>query len=152
MNWKHGGSLRDKGIGHIVLVKEVLAEPQLKAAVGEGFHRIHVQTLEASGAGAESRSIDAQCGGAAGSAAGGTGFIRLHLFEVQPGGDPDTLQGLRKLNVRRSNDNLLHTADERAPRTRLTHNSDGTTRPAGRCCQDDQQPLVPTRDGTEVAC
>lgn len=129
-------SLRRNGIGHIVIVKEVLAQPTLATTVGEGLQQIRVQTMEASGSGATNRDFDAQLGGAGGNAAGTTGFIRLHLIELHPGKDPDTLQGLRDLNISSINRNLIDTANERAANTPLNRNPNGTVRPPGKCCQD----------------
>jgi len=129
-------SLRRNGIGHIVIVKEVLAQPTLAATVGEGLQRIRVRTMEASGSGATSRDAIFQVGGAGAAAAAPTGFIRLHLFELHPGGDPDTVQGLRNLNVHSANTNLLHTANESAAQQQLTHMPDGTPRTDHVCCHD----------------
>ncbi|MGJ3245288.1 MAG: hypothetical protein ACFE0I_04345 [Elainellaceae cyanobacterium] len=145
-----GDSLRRNGIGHIVIVKEVLAQPNLVANRGDGLQRIRVMTMEASGNGAVNRDLDAQLGGAAGAAAGNNGFIRLHLFELHPGQDPDTLQGLRSLNIRNRNLNLLGTASERAANRRLDRNPDGTPRNDNQCCHDNHPP----RDAapTQVPC
>lgn len=129
-------ALRPNGIGHIVLVREVLDQPTLTPAAGEGLRRINIRTLEASGSGAGSRTAVFQTGGAAGAAAGATGFIRLHLFELHPGGDPDTGVGLRNLNLRSENLNLLHTANEAAANRPLDLNPDGTPRNDNRCCHD----------------
>jgi hypothetical protein len=139
-----GTALRRDGIGHIVIVGAVLNEPVLAPVVGEGLRSIRVLTAEASGAGAVGRAFNAALGGAAGAAAAGTGFIRLHLVELHPGKDPGTVQGLRDLNVHNVNLNLLGVANEAAADARRTHNADGSVRPpppaAGRCCQDQHPP------------
>jgi hypothetical protein len=142
-------ALRLNGIGHIVLVREVLSQPTLAATVGEGLQSIRVRTLEASGGGAESRTATFQTGGAAAAAAGLTGFIRLHLFELHPGGDPDTVAGLRNLNTRSENRNLLRTANEAAANQPLNLNPNGTPRTDHRCCHD-QWPA--TNGASVVTC
>ena len=137
-------ALRRIGIGHIVIVREVLAQPQLVAAVGDGLQEINMDTWQASGAGAVNVNYRPQLGGAAGAAAGAGGFIRLHLFELQPGGDPDTVQGLRSLNVQNVNRNMLGTAGEAAANNRITHTPAGVPLPAppaaGNCCHDNHPP------------
>lgn len=147
-------ALRRNGIGHIVIVREVLAQPQLVAAAGDGFQGVNMDTWQASGAGAVQVNYNAQLGGAAGAAAGAGGFIRLHLFELQPGGDPDTIQGLRSLNVQNVNRNLLDTANEAAANRRLTHTPTGAPLPpppaAGNCCHDNHPPRGAAP--TVVAC
>jgi hypothetical protein len=145
-------SLRRNGVGHIVIVEEVRAQPQMHATGGDGLQSIEVSTWEASGAGADSRNFNARLGGAAGAAAGGTGFIRLHLFELQPGGDPDTVQGLRSLNVQNAHRNLLGNANEAASSRRMTHTPVGVALPAppapGTCCQDNHPPSNAAPTGT----
>ena len=133
-------ALRNNGIGHIVIVSEVLAEPQLVATVGDGLNRIQMDTWQASGSGAVHQNFTAQLGGAAGAAAGGNGFIRLHLFELDPGGDPDTVQGLRSLNVQNVNRNLLGTPNEAAANAPITHNPAGAPLKPGNCCHDNYPP------------
>src|SRR5205823_2301049 len=94
-------SLRANAIGHIVIVNEVLDPPAgapspdwsrlvnpIMAAGGyQGLNRIRITTLEASGAGAESRTLIVRSGGRSGNAASAVGFIcgRLHLIELHPG-------------------------------------------------------------------
>ena len=143
-------SLRRNGIGHIVIVKEFLNQPTLVAAVGDGLQRIRVLTMEASDSGADNRNFNARLGGAAGAAAGAGGFIRLHLIELHPGRDPDTQQGLRNLNIRNINRNLLRTTNERATDRQLTHNSDGTPRADNQCCHDNHPPR--NAAPTEILC
>ena len=137
-------ALRRNGIGHIVIVREVLAQPNMTAPVGNGFHGINVDTWQASGSGAVHVNYNAQLGGIAAAAAGGGGFVSLHLFELQPGGDPDTVQGLRTLNVQNVNLNLLGTLNEAAADKRITHDADGDPLPAppepGNCCHDNHPP------------
>jgi hypothetical protein len=143
-------SLRRNGIGHIVIVQKVLDQPILVNTIGEGYQSIPVRSLEASGSGAVERDFMAALGGTSSSADGSGGFIRLQLIELHPGKDPDTLQGLRDLNVENINRNLLRTANEAAADTKLTHNPDGTTVPVpSRCCRD----RYPTStDPIEVKC
>jgi hypothetical protein len=153
LNTTNGGSLRNRGIGHIVLVKEVLNEPSFgQPNAAQRLESIKLATWEASGQGAESRETTFRLGGADGAASSANGFIRLQLIELHPGGDPDTLQGLANLNVSASNRNLLGTPDERAMQVRLTHNPDGTPRTDHRCCVDDEDPQAPNRDGREIPC
>ena len=101
----------------------------------------------------------------AGAAAGATGFIRLHLIELHPGKDPDTVQGLRDLNVRNRGDiNLIGLVNERALPERITHTPAGVPLPPppnpGQCCQD-QYPRGPAdfgallreeRDDSNICC
>ena len=137
-------AIRQNGIGHIVLVREVLAQPMLAAAAENGMQSINMDTWQASGAGAVQVNFNATLGGAAAAAAGAGGFIRLHLYELQPGGDPDTIQGLRSLNVQNVNRNLLGTANEAAANKRMTHDAAGNPLPAapapGNCCHDNHPP------------
>ncbi|HEX8774885.1 MAG TPA: hypothetical protein VF735_15030 [Pyrinomonadaceae bacterium] len=142
-------ALRKNGIGHIVLVREVLGQPRLAATAGEGLQSIHVQSLEASSDGAISRDVTFRLGGKSGSASAAVGFIRLHLFELHPGRDPDTADGLSDLNVRSENLNLLKTNNEAADNEEMTHNMDGTPRTDNKCCHDN----YPTNSTpTEVTC
>jgi hypothetical protein len=128
-----------KAIGHIVIVKEVHDQPSVvpEQRRGEGLQSIRVSTWEARGGGAASRApAPFQLGGNATDADAVTGFIRLHLFELQPGLDPDTVQGLRDLNIRSQNQNLFGTLDERARSQRLTRTTAGNPREDKRCCHD----------------
>lgn len=145
-----GKSLRRHGIGHIVLVSEVLDRPVFAPRIGEGLLKIRVRTLEACGSGASSRVETFAVGKSPGNAAGATtDFLRLHLFELHPGGDPNTEHGLRDLNVRNPLTNLLGTRDEAAAQQRLTHYADGILRSDNACCRD----LWPTSDSTiETLC
>ena len=145
-----GNSLRRNGIGHIVIVKEFLNQPMLMANAGDGLQQLRVRTMEASGGGAVNRDYNAQRGGVAGAAAGAGGFIRLHLIELHPGQDPDTQQGLRNLNIRNINRNLLGTASERAADRRLTRNPNGTPRTDNQCCHDNHPPR--NAAPTEIPC
>lgn len=142
-------SLRPNGVGHIVIVQEVLGQPMLVNTVGEGYQSIWVRSLEASGSGAAQQEFKAELGGMPSSADSSVGFIRLQLIELHPGKDPDTLQGLRDLNVENINRNLLNTANEAATDTQLTHKPDGTPRASGHCCRD-RHPTSPVP--IEVNC
>jgi hypothetical protein len=94
---------RASGSGHIVLVKEVTAEPSLNETVGDGLQSIPLSIWHAgTTGGATNIPYTPHLGGTATNVAGSDGFIQLHLFEAQPGGDPDTVQGLRSLNVQNS--------------------------------------------------
>jgi hypothetical protein len=50
------------------------------------------------------------------------------------------LQGLRSLNIRNRNLNLLGTVNERAANRRLDRNPDGTPRNDDQCCHDNHPP------------
>jgi hypothetical protein len=65
---------------------------------------------------------------------------RLHLIELHPGKDPDTLQGLRDLNAHGNNIQILRLAEFAAPNTEATHFQDGRVRPAPHPCCHDQWP------------
>jgi hypothetical protein len=87
--------------GHIVFIKEVLAQPTL-AAKNEGFNKINIKTIQAgTTAGATIKDQEFKLGGTASAEDDPLAFVHLHLVELQPGGDPDTLQGLFDLNVLR---------------------------------------------------
>jgi hypothetical protein len=58
-------------------------------------------------------------GGRAATSSAEFAAIRIQLIELLPGGDPDTIQGLRSLNVKQVNRNRLDTADEGAIRRRF---------------------------------
>ena len=93
--------------GHIVIVDSVTSLTQFDPTEGRGVRRITVQTFEAgTDSGANSRQFTAEVGA--------TDFLRLHLLELHPGGDPDTLQGLRNLNVAKPNTNTTGSTDWRA--------------------------------------
>jgi hypothetical protein len=119
---------RTRGIGHIVIAKQILAFPKLK--MKNELNRqilqiaeIALLTMEASGkgavnlqrGGAGTTEKPLKLGGKGGNAASSNGFIRLHIIELHPGKDPDTRQGLRDLNVHTGNRNLLGTPDENPP-------------------------------------
>jgi len=125
-----------RGIGHIVIVRAVLDQPQLAAAVGTGLQHVRILKAEASGSGARGESCLVTLGGMEGQPDSCTNFIRLHLLELHPGRDPDTVQGLRDLNVHNQNPNLLGLACERAPDKEITHLPNGQPAPAGQCCRD----------------
>jgi len=149
-------SIRPRAIGHIVIVKTILdpppdapsrnwrsrANPILAGGGDQGVNRIRIETMEASDQGAVSRQIIFQTGGRTGNAASAQGFIcgRLHLIELHPGKDPDTLQGLRDLNAHGNNIQILRLAEFAAPNTEATHFQDGRVRPAPHPCCHDQWP------------
>lgn len=143
-------ALRKRGIGHIVIIKDILERPILRSSSGDGFQKLKIETIEASGSGAVSLTRTVKRGGAGNNAASSNGFIRLQVIELHPGRDPDTLQGLRDLNVRNINRNLLGNQIERAIKKKLTHKADGSPRTDNKCCQDNYPPknAVPT----EVDC
>ncbi len=96
--------------GHIVIVTEVHTQPDFLpiAQTGEGLNEIRISTKEARQAGAKGRPDENSTDGpgqpfglaGTGGAADSThNFIRLHLFELHPGEDPDTSRGLRNCNV-----------------------------------------------------
>lgn len=156
------GSLTVKGIaecdkafrkspsGHIVIVKEVKNQPTMSGTVGHGLQKIKVDTFEAISAGVSIRTdLEFRLGGAASSASGAKGFNTLHIFELHPGKDPDTIQGLRDLNVKNRHIDKLKNTDEKAANKPLSHNTDGSVRTDGMCCQDDW-PTSNTQ--TEVTC
>jgi hypothetical protein len=151
------GSLRTWGIGHIVLVKQVLNQPVVRYIPSpvvnpeRGLSNIRISTLEASGKGVVSREFEPSLNGIAASVDANIGFIRIHLIELQPGDDPDTIRGQRNLNVRELNRNLLDTPNEAAIRKRLTHNPDGSlVAPPAPCenCSDNH----PAGDANRVNC
>ncbi len=139
-------SLKRHPSGHIRILRDVRAEPQLRPTSGEGLSEIDCQTIEATGAGAVSPNnvITLPSGN----------FIRLQLVELHPGKDPDTVQGMRDLGVNRRLLLMAGTISERAARVTLTHNPDGTPRPVptpaapGRCCHD----LHPAGNAQEINC
>ena len=133
-----------------MLVGEVLDRPVFAPRIGVGLLKIRVRTLEACGTGASSRVETFAVGKMQGNAAAATtDFLRLHLFELHPGGDPDTGHGVRDLNVRNPLKNLPGTREEAAARQRLTRYADGTLRSDNACCRY----LWPTIDSTtETTC
>jgi hypothetical protein len=167
--------IRPRGIGHIVLVNEILParhtwrdqqSPLLvdrdTAQQGEdfGFQRARVRTWEATQHGARGRVFTPQVGGASANAAGGRGFTpgRLHLIELHPGGDPDTKQGLRDLNVISRHDNLLGVGNTvpgiaAATRAHIRDVEGARDRPlgGGMCCRDSFRPGVGDDADTGVA-
>jgi hypothetical protein len=126
------------GTGHIVIVKEVQNQPKLAEIVGEGLRSIKLLTMEASGSGAINRDEKNlfQISGSEGSPDSFTGFIRLHLFELHPGLDPDTVQGLSNLNVRGPNRCKLKTEKDTADSKRLTLDKDCKDLNEKICCKD----------------
>jgi hypothetical protein len=126
--------------GHMVLVREVLANPVLTRPVDprlltpafQGTRVIRSLSLRTAGAfsdGAHSNApwqptLNGRAGGSSSNLAG----IRIELFELMPGGDPDTIQGALSLNVRQPNPNRMNTADEAAVTRRRGAN--------GPCCFD----------------
>lgn len=133
-------ALRRIPSGHIVIVREVTAQPAFAAAVGDGLQDIDMSTLQASGAGAVQVAYNPVLGGQAAGAAAANGFVRHHVFELHPGKDPDTLQGLGDLNVQLANVFLLGTANERAPDRQRTHTPAGNPAPPNQCCRDQYPP------------
>jgi hypothetical protein len=134
-------NLRDHGIGHIVIVKRVVTAPTFRAAVGTGIDGITITTLEAgSTGGAQSRNYSPSAAGAETVVGGATGFIRMHLFELHPGKDPDILQGLADLNVTSSNLNMTGTTDWRAPRMPINRDANNQPITPTTCCVDNYPP------------
>lgn len=131
-------ALRRDPIGHIVIVESAAGTVELADATApaRGLAKLDVETLQASGEGAVDPLWKARLGGAAGSASDPRGFLRLHLIELHPGRDPDTLQGLADLNVQTVNRNLLGVPDERADPARRKV-VEGQPR---MCCQDNYPP------------
>jgi hypothetical protein len=99
------GARAAKTSGHIVFVIDVLAQPTFADAPHNGLKLMNITTLEAgSQLGANSRTTPFKLGGAPRvngqlDAAAPHGFIRMHLIELHPGEDPDTLHGLSNLTV-----------------------------------------------------
>ena len=95
--------------GHILIVKKVLSQPKLTDrtqndvyAPGHtqlGLAGITVEAIQAGEMGAAITTSSPKLHGKAGTADAEKGYIRLHLIELHPGKDPDTLQGLADLNV-----------------------------------------------------
>ena len=107
------------GTGHIVLLLTILDDPAHPSptlvpnpdAELAGYP-VAITQLDmsdaaqaaSSGPDAGARTGNAQmiCGGVAQNPGDVVGFIRIHLLEASPGGDPDLLQGLYDLHVRRA--------------------------------------------------
>ncbi|UCE07930.1 MAG: hypothetical protein JSW07_07835 [bacterium] len=87
--------------GHVVIVESVDSQPILvnPAQAGHGLDTIELTTREARRGGASMRSAEFGLNGTGGAADSTHNFNRLHLFELHPGEDPDTLRGLRNCNV-----------------------------------------------------
>lgn len=93
---------RAVGSGHIVIVESVGARIDLVAAAnaGHGLTAITLTTREAQEVGGRTRINETfSLAGPGGGADATSNFVRLHLFELHPGKDPDTLVGLRDCNV-----------------------------------------------------
>jgi hypothetical protein len=94
------GSRASGHSGHIIIVESVGAQIDLVASAGHGLSAITVTTREARTVeGGESRTATFALSGVGGAADSLSNFVRLHLFELHPGQDPDTLVGLRNCNV-----------------------------------------------------
>lgn len=92
-------------IGHILILENVNAEPTFlhPRRVRDGLQTIRFISREAQGVGARTRAgvfslaPRGQIVKVAADATGG--FSTLHIFELHPGQDPDTLVGLENCNV-----------------------------------------------------
>jgi hypothetical protein len=102
------GSRAGGRAGHIVIVTSVHDQPVLvpPAQAGQGLSSIRIHTSEATRNGATIRpappdpSVEFGLAGGGGAADGTHNFVRLHVYELAPGQDPDTPGGLQDLNVR----------------------------------------------------
>lgn len=87
-------------MGHIIIVQSVNSLPDLLEIQGAGLNKINITTREALDAFADERTIEFGIGGSGGTPTYSHNFIRLHLFELHPGEDPDSPRGLKDCNVR----------------------------------------------------
>ncbi len=95
--------------GHIVLLNEVLGQPYLTNPERDdpndpgrklrGVSAIKARGVEAGGLGTATRADLFMTRGRASRADSWIAFVRVHVIELHPGKDPDTLQGLADLNV-----------------------------------------------------
>jgi hypothetical protein len=132
------GNLEKHGTGHIVIVDNVSRIPAFATTLGRGLTSIAVNTFEAgTNGGANSREYQPALSGWAPTADSESGFVRIHLFELQPGKDPHTLQGLRNLNISNSNPNMSNpSADWVAKSVPIDRDTNGGTIPPTQWCHD----------------
>lgn len=133
-------ALNKRMIGHIVIVKDISNKFQLKKKEGDGFEKIKINSWQATGEGAEEKSFFFKTGGASTNPSGNKGFIKIHLFELNPGMDPDTLQGLKSLNIVNEHKPILGDISERAKKGKITHDKDDKPLLKKEYCEDNDWP------------
>jgi hypothetical protein len=131
--------------GHIVIISRVADAPSIPVP-GEGVTAVKIDLMQAGNQGAgPDWSSQFQTRGQGGRAGSQTGFCRLQIIELQPGGDPGTDWGLSDLNVVSNNRYYLKTANEAAKDTAMNYDTSGNPK-SGTCCHDNW----PTADSASV--
>lgn len=137
-------ALKKVATGHIMIVRDVTADPIPHDHVGSGFTKITADTYQAASEKALRTTSACEVGGAGPNPGSAKGYIRLHLVELAPGGDPDTVQGLADLNVESRPWNLLGTADEAARKVPIVlPNGQPPPNVAPQCCFDNHPTAEP---------
>lgn len=169
------GQLRFRGIGHVAIILRLNAEPNVRDSTKEnvleeisnqkdvppqyfhyqGIDQINADVFEASRL--EGATLTQSKEGNIVSRSGDPkpGFVkalRIHIVELHPGRDPDTLQGIYDLTPIVSILNVLLTENERAPDVPLHSLVNGVYKETTRCCRDDAIPHEQVRDAREIEC